>query len=128
MTYSTGPPDADAGVVHERLQAAVADLARDLVDDARDVVGLAHVEDDRTHVAGVTRLHPIAVFGPADAGVHGPAELREPRDAGLADSGGGSGDQRVGHGFDASAEGSSAHLPENFVWSTGSGPWEVGMR
>ena len=123
-----GAARADAGVVHERLEAAVAGFTRDLVDDARDVFGLAHVEDDGSHVAGVTHLHLIGVFGPADAGVHGPPELGESRDARVADSGRRSGDERVGHGCDASAEGASAHLPESFVWSTGSSPREVGMR
>ena len=46
-----GAARADTGVVHERLQAAVARFARNLFDGAGDVVGLGHVEDDRAHVA-----------------------------------------------------------------------------
>ena len=96
---------ADARVVHECLQAAVADVVGDPVEHTPHVVAVLHVEDDRSDIAGVLRFQPVAVVGAADAGVDGPAEVGEPRDAGLADSRGRSGDQGVRHSRNATEAG-----------------------
>ena len=64
--------DADARVVHEALEAFVADRHRELVDHPRDVVGVGDVEDHGTDVAGVVPVSR-SPSGSPDAGVDRPA-------------------------------------------------------
>jgi hypothetical protein len=92
-----GTADPDPGVVHQTLQARGPHRGLDLGERARDLLGVAHVEDHGADVARA-RGDPLAVGRLADAGEDGPAPLGEARRARLTDPGRRAGDERVRHG------------------------------
>ena len=98
----------DAGIVDEAGQAPLAQSGGDDRDGGLDLLRLRHVQLDRPQITRRALFQAHAVRIGADTGEHGPALCAQVAGGGIADPGGGAGDQ---NGAGEGRGGEFGHVP-----------------